>query len=247
MKAGEARLKRFGSASVPGGVSPKLGYVYVSGMWVHGSSKAGTGVYASDVNPLTGDMDKSLPSPVAMVGWRPEIERLILSDDTRKVLDTAIVRPACMYGGASAIWSGPLFAIQNAVKAGGKSVDITVEPGSTPSLSHVSDVGAAVTLVIEKLPLIAHTGVYPIFNVVGQVEALQGIFEGAARVMGFKGEVKLVGPAEGDVVSDAIAASVVGDSSRLKTLLGWTGPKRKGFLQGIDAYVKAWEAASAKA
>src|SRR4051812_1514686 len=59
--ASEERLKRFAAAGVPKDVVPKLGYVYVSGMWVHGSDKT---AYVSDANPLTGDVDASTNKPV---------------------------------------------------------------------------------------------------------------------------------------------------------------------------------------
>jgi len=238
--AGEERLKRFAAAGVPTDIAPKLGYVYVSGMWVHGSDKAG---YASDGNPLTGDIDASTTKPVAMVGWRPQVERLILSAETRDLLDTAIVRPACMYGNASGIWTGPMMTILNAVNGGAGAVKIPLEAGGTASLVHVADAASGISCVIEKLPLMAKTGVYPVFDVMAQVESLEAIFEGAGRTLGLKDNVELIGAAKGDVLSDALGASVVGDSTRLISILGWEGPKRKSFLQGIAVYTKAWQAA----
>ena len=50
------------------------------------------------------------------------------------------------------------------------------------------------------------------------------------------------GAPEGDALNDALGASVVADSARLKTILGWEGPKRKSLLQGIGVYAKAWQA-----
>jgi nucleoside-diphosphate-sugar epimerase len=237
--ASEERMKRFAAASVPKEIAPKLGYVYVSGMWVHGSDKTS---YVSDANPLTGDTDTHINKPIAMVGWRPEIERLILSAEVRCLLDTAIVRPATLYGNTSAIWTGPMMAIHNAVKNGADVAKVPLEAGGTPIFIHVADVASGISCVIEKLPLISNTGVYPIFDVMGQVESTQAIFEGVGRALGFKGTVELVGPPDGDALNDALGSSIVGDSTRLKTILGWEGPKRKTFLQGIGVYAKAWQA-----
>jgi nucleoside-diphosphate-sugar epimerase len=237
--ASEERLKRFAAASVPKDIAPRLGYVYVSGMWVHGSDKTS---YISDANPLTGDTDAHTNKPVAMLAWRPEIERLILSAEVRAVLDTAIVRPATLYGNTSAIWTGPMMAVYNAVKNGASVAKVPLEAGGTPVFIHVADAASAISCVIERLPLISKTGVYPVFDVMGHVESTQAIFEGVGRALGFKGTVELVGAPEGDVLSDALGTSVVADSTRLKTILGWEGPKRKSFLQGIGVYAKAWQA-----
>ena len=234
-EAGTARLQRFNAAKIPQGVAPKLGYVYVSGMWVHGSSRA---EYVSDANPLTRDTDAEVTKPVAIVGWRPEVERLVLAKETRDVLDTAIVRPACMYGRSSAIWSGPMMALHSAL--GQDTAKIALAPGATPIFIHVADAAAGIVTVLEKLPLISGTGMYPVFDVMGQVESMQAIMEGAALVMGFKGKVELVGAPEGDYLGDALGTSTLGDSTRLKTILGWKGPVQKGFLQGIEVYTKAW-------
>src|SRR5271155_2607444 len=237
--AGEERLKRFAAASLPNDIVPKLGYVYVSGMWVHGSDKT---KYVSDANPLTGDTDGKTNKPVGIVGWRPQIERLILSAEVRSLLDTAIVRPATLYGNTSAVWTGPMVAIYNAAKSGASVAKVPLEAGGLPVLIHVADAASGISCVIEKLPLVSKTGLYPIFDVMGQVESTQAIFEGAGRALGFKGNIELIGAPEGDALNDALGASLVADSTRLKTILGWEGPKRKTLLQGIGVYAKAWQA-----
>jgi hypothetical protein len=76
----------------------------------------------------------------------------------------------------------------------------------------------------------------------GHVESMQAIFEGVGRALAFRGTVELVGAPEGDVLSDALGASVVEDSTRLRTILGWEGPRRKSFWQGVGVYTKAWQA-----
>lgn len=245
VQAGEKRIAKYEQVGVPAG--PKLGYVYVSGMWVHGSSHR----TVSDENPFVGTSADPTP-PVNMVAWRPEIERLVLSPDTRAVLNTAVVRAALTYGGTAAIWTGPLATLSQAANANPQppTAKIQLDPLGTAALIHVDDVASGIHAVIEKLPLLPNTGsspggIYPIFDLMSQVESIAAIMQAAARVFGFKGTVELVGPAEGDVVSEAIGASVVADSGKARTLLGWS-PKRPGFLLGIEVYAQAWLAGYGK-
>lgn len=233
-EAGKKRLAKYKEVGVPAG--PKLGFVYVSGMWLHGSSHQ----VVSDQDPFVGTSVAHTP-PVDMVAWRPEIERMVIASEAKEALDTAIVRAALTFGGPSAIWTGPLAAALQAARAEPppEKVQIQLDPESTAALVHVDDVATGIQAVIEKLPLLAGTGVYPIFDIVSQVESVKAIMEAAARVFGFKGAVELVGPAKGDVVSDAVGASVIADSGKAKTLLGWT-PKKMGFLLGINTYANAW-------
>lgn len=107
------------------------------------------------------------------------------------------------------------------------------------SLIHVDDIATALQSLVEKLPLISGTGVYPVFDFVGHVEGLQPILEGVARYFGFTGPVVCVGPKEGDVLSEALATSAVGDSMRAKTLLGWE-PKRLSMLRTVDVMAASW-------
>ncbi|KAG8525550.1 uncharacterized protein KY384_009194 [Bacidia gigantensis] len=232
--AGKKRLEEYERVGAPSG--PKLGYVYVSGMWVHGSSHTPV----SDMDALTGTSAAGSP-PANMVAWRPQIERTILSPATRAVLDTAIARPACTYGSGSAIWGAPLSALLKATKASPQppSVQITLDPLGTAALVHVEDAGAGIGALVEKLPLLAGTGVYPVFDFVGQIESVRAIMEGAARVFGYKGVVELTGVQEGDVLGEALSSSVIGDSGRARGLLGWEA-KRRGFFSGIDLYATSW-------
>lgn len=232
--AGKKRLAKYHEIDVPAG--PKLGYVYVSGMWVHGSSHR----TVSDQNPFVGTSADPTP-PVNMVAWRPEIERQVLAPETRSALDTAVVRAALTFGGAAAIWTGPLSSLLQAARADPQppSAQVQLDPLATAALAHVDDIASGIHAVIEKLPLLAGSGVYPIFDLMSQVESIPAIMQAAARVFGYKGTVELVGPADGDVVSEAIGASVVADSGKAKTLLGWS-PKRLGFLLGIEVYAQAW-------
>lgn len=232
--AAKKRLAKYKEVGVPAG--PKLGYVYVSGMWLHGSSHD----VVSDQDPFVGT-SAAKTAPVNMVSWRPEVERLVLASETQASLDTAIARPACTYGGSSAIWTGPLSTVLKAARTElqPEKVQIQLDPLGTGPLVHVDDVASGIQALIEKLPQLAGTGIYPVFDFMSQIESIKSIMEGAARSLGYKGVVELVGRAEGDVVGDALSASVIGESGRAKTLLGWV-PAKKGFLHGIDVYAQAW-------
>ena len=118
--AGKERLREGG---------PKLGFVYTSGMWVHGSSYDPI----SDLDPVGQAGAKS--QPPRMVAWRPQLERQILA--VREVLDAMILRPAMMYGRESTFW-GPFFGpIVEAAKSNAKTVGIPLDPNSMPALAHV--------------------------------------------------------------------------------------------------------------
>ena len=232
--AGKTRLAKYKETDVPAG--PKLGYVYVSGRWLHGSSHK----VVNDQDPFVGTSAAKTP-PVTMVSWRPEIERMVLAPDTQRALDTAIVRAALTFGGAAGIWTGSLARVLQAARAEPQpeKAQVQLQPRGTVSLVHVKDVARGIHALVEKLPLLAGTGVYPVFDLVSHVESVQAIMEAAGRTFGFRGAVELVGPAPGDVVSEAVGASVVADAGKAKALLEWA-PVRMGFVQGIDVYAQAW-------
>ena len=120
VEAGKTRLKAGGA---------KLGFVYCSGMWVHGSSFE----RISDLDPV-GTADAKAP-PARMVAWRPQLEREILA--SRDVLDVAIVRPAQIYGRDHGLWT-PLFGpILEATKSDKKSIQLPLDPHGRPCLIHV--------------------------------------------------------------------------------------------------------------
>jgi nucleoside-diphosphate-sugar epimerase len=224
---------RLAVASSAGIRVPKLGFIYCSGTWVHGSSH----VPVNDLAPV-GALNAPTP-PTQLTSWRPKLEQEVLS--ASDVLDTMVVRPALVYGRAGAIWSSLLETIHKAAQSGASSVSLIAEPNSRPGLVHVDDVASGFHAAIDKLPLISGTGVYPVFDLVTSQESMKDILESAARELGFKGKVELVGTGE-DLFAAAMSVSGNVTSGRAKQILGWQ-PKRFGYVQNMDVYAKAWVAA----
>lgn len=99
--AGRERLTQGGA---------KLGFVYTSGTWVHGSSQE----RCSDLDPVGTEDAKA--KPPRLVAWRPQMERSVLN--ARDVLDTVVVRPALVYGREHAVWSSFFGPVLEAAKSG---------------------------------------------------------------------------------------------------------------------------------
>jgi nucleoside-diphosphate-sugar epimerase len=226
-KAGAARLA---AAKAAGFKAPKLGFIYTSGTWVHGSSN-------KPVNDLMPVGSASSPTPPAkLTAWRAVLEQeiLVASD----VLDTMIVRPALIYGRASTIWSELFESLAQGAASNAKSVSLTAQLDSRLGLVHVDDVASGLQAAIEKLPLLSGTGVYPVFDLVTSQESMRDILDAAANTLGYRGELQLVGT-EGNLFMEAMSTSFNGSSARAIQLLGWK-PARYGFVQGMNVYAQAW-------
>ena len=226
-EAGKERLKEGGA---------KLGFVYTSGTWMHGSSRE----RGSDLDPVGTEYAKA--QPPRLVAWRPQMERDVLS--ARDILDSVVVRPALVYGRKHVVWHSFLLPLLAAAKRGTEDdIEIRLEPTSRPALIHVDDVAEGLRCAIEKLPLISGTSVYPVFDLMTSQESMRDIFNSFGEAVGLKGRVKLVSPAEDDVFAEAFQTSRNGDSSRAEQLLGWV-PKRRGFVADMDMYAMAFQAAA---
>jgi nucleoside-diphosphate-sugar epimerase len=236
--ASRSLLSTFASDKITPG--PKLGYIYISGAWVHGSSPQ----HVTDRDPVG---VTSAPSPPAdLVSWRPALERAALA--ARDVLDVCVIRPAQMYGYTSAAWYPAFAPIAEAVRAGAPSVQLQFPEHATVSLCHVDDVADAVRCAAEKIELIAGTGVYPIFDIVGSNENLRGLLQEFADVMGSSGKrtkVELTGEGD-DVYLKALGSTVKYSSARAKQILGWA-PRRGELTIGMEVYARAWESSMAAA
>ncbi|QRV92434.1 NAD(P)-binding protein [Ceratobasidium sp. AG-Ba] len=226
-KLGQERLE---TAAKEGVKFQKLGFVHVSGTWLHGDSK----VMVSDTTPAG---TPSAPSPALTISAaRPGWEQIILK--AQDVLDVIIIRPGLVYGRTSWVFSPVFQPILDAVRSGASTAQIPIYADAIPSFVHLEDVASGLHAAVDKLPLIAGTGVYPIFDLVTSHEPLRFIAEGAATALGLNAKVEFVGPGD-NVFFQALTSSSNCDSSRARQLLGWV-PKRVGMLPKIDVYARAW-------
>ncbi|KAG9076694.1 hypothetical protein FRC06_009361 [Ceratobasidium sp. 370] len=228
-KLGQERLD---TAANQGAKVQKLGFLHVCGIWVHGDSKG----LVSDTTPVG---TASAPTPpmafsAARVGW----EQTILK--TQDVLDVVIVRPGLVYGGTSWVFTPVFQPILNAVQSGATTAQVPLYEDATPSLVHVDDTASGLHAAVDKLPLIAGTGVYPVFDLVTSHESFKSITDGVARALGLKGKVEYAGPGDNPFFQ-ALTSSTNCDSARARQLLGWA-PKRFGMLHKVDVYARAWMA-----
>ena len=230
----KAGLERLSLATASGIASPKLGFIYCSGIWVHGDSD----VRVNDLAPV--GVMHAPAQPPAMIDWRPRLEQEIISGETQNVLDTMVLRPALVYGRAGTSWNAFLKPIHDAVKDGADTATVAADPATRPALVHVDDVAKGFLAAVGKLPLLAGTGVYPIFDLVTSQESLLDILRAAARELRFKGKLELVGPGD-DAFMQAMNTSVNASSARAIELLGWA-PTRIGMVQVMEAFARAWEA-----
>lgn len=232
------------STSAEDAPSPKLGYIYISGLWVHGNS-----ANASTPNhPVTDRDPVGTPSartpPLDIVGWRPALEREILK--ARNNLDVCILRPAQMYGYTSAPLTAIFAPVLEAVSSAKEQVDIPLANGIMP-VAHVDDVAAAACNAASRLELLA-SGVHPVFDLVGHQESataiLQALADSLATLTGKTGGKRTKVHATGeidDVYLKALGATINASSARAKEYLNWT-PKRAGLMTAMDVYARAWKA-----
>lgn len=225
---GQERLDMFREAGIANG--PKLGFIYCSGTWVHGSSNRPT----SDLD-VVGTAAASTQPP-SLVAWRLDIEKSVL--DASDVLDVAIVRPALIYGRESTIWTQFLLPVLQAARSGSsETVRIPLDSDSLPGLCHVDDVATGFKAVIERLPLL---NTYPVFDLVTTQESMSAIVRAAASSWGLRGgNIELVG-AGNDQFAEAMSTTFRGSSARARQLLDWRPTRIAGMTVDMDVYAAAF-------
>jgi nucleoside-diphosphate-sugar epimerase len=212
-------------------VGPKLGYVYCSGSWVHGSPAS----RVSDLSPVGSAQSKD--KPATAVAWRPAHEQAILA--SRDVLDVAILRPCAMYGRTSWVWGTWWGGLLAAKKSGSQETiqvpaDITARTGTL----HVDDAAAAFHAAIDRLD--GRLGAWPVFDLVSETIGVQEIMQAAKEALGVKAKLEYAGT-HGNPFLEALSLVSKSDASRARTVLGWE-PRRKEFILNLPVYLKAWEA-----
>ncbi|KAF5639239.1 hypothetical protein F52700_4091 [Fusarium sp. NRRL 52700] len=210
---------------------PKLGFIYCSGTWVHGSS-----------DRLVNDLDTVGPNaatpPAPLVAWRVAHENAVLA--ASDFLDVTVLRPALIYGGECTIWTAFILPLLQASRDGSiDTIQIPLSVNSRPGLVHVSDVATGFQKAIEKLSLINSTSVYPVFDLTTSQESMSQIFAALASHWGFKGRCELVGPGD-NLFAEAMGTSLRGSSDRAKQLLDWVPTRLNGFVGGIDVFADAF-------
>ena len=211
-----------------------MGYVYISGTWVHGAPL----VPASDLHPI-GSKALSRSQPAEVSQWRPEFEQKVLA--SRDVLDVAIARPGAVYGGKTWLFEDLWGPIVDAAKkqGGGESVKVPVAEDARIGVIHVEDVASGVGLVVDRL--FGGLGSWPVYDLVTETVAIRGMLEGVRTVAGCQGEIGMVGPGD-HVFHKALSLKAkAGAGERARQMLGWR-PKRVEMLERLEIFVKAFEA-----
>ncbi|KAJ5546934.1 NAD dependent epimerase/dehydratase family protein [Penicillium frequentans] len=212
-------------------IGPKLGFVYTSGAWVHGSQKT----RINDLAPVGSVLSQG--KPATPVAWRPAHEQDILA--ARDKLDVAIMRPHTVYGRGSWIWSTWWGPLAQAAKLGSISpVQVAADRTACPGVVHVDDVAAGFHAAIDRID--GRLGTWPVFDLVTETLSVVEIMENVKTFLGVKALIEYTGAHENPFL-EALSLVSKSDASRAKTVLGWN-PKRTEFLLNLPIYLKAWQA-----
>lgn len=228
-----ASKTRIATLSKGGAVGPKLGFVYISGVWVHGDTGD---TPASDTIPPSSGLAKGTPAKA--VGWRPAHEQAILA--ARDVLDVAVVRPAQIYGRTGWLWSTYWGAMLGAAKSGStEPFQVPADFNSRPAIAHLDDIVSGTHLTIDRIHGLL--GDWPVFDLIAETVLVRDIVEGTKKSLGLKAKLEYAGT-QNNPYFEAMGLVTNYQSSRAATVLGWQ-PKRQNFILNLDTYVKAWAAA----
>lgn len=213
------------------GTSNKLGYIYISSIWVHGNSY----LPSEDLDDMKPDRD--VPK---IVEWRRETEEQVLA--MRDCLDVLVLRPGLVYGRSGSPWAALFQPILNAVKNNRDEVILDFDATTMLPLIHVDDVAQGVSKAVEACSNLS-PNTYPVFDFVSSYESLSAIVRLAGQVFGFGGRIILNDPPPESIWHCALSTSVNADFHRAQQLLGWT-PTRMGMAADIDIYVSSWSASN---
>ncbi|KAF3932699.1 hypothetical protein ABW19_dt0203554 [Dactylella cylindrospora] len=208
---------------------PKIGFIYVSGIWVHGDSQK----TVTDRIPVGKD---AVTPPPELIAWRTGFEDRVL--ESRDVLDVAILRAGVVFGVERTllgVWWAPFI---EALKENKPRDPVTIvgNPEAVIGLVHKDDYAEAMLNAVEKFEIISQIG-YPIFDIVSGHEKLERLNKTAAEILEITGEIKYQEPT--DLFNKALNTSVVIDLSRSINYLGWQ-PKHGHFGRDAELYVKSF-------
>ncbi|KAG0049814.1 hypothetical protein BGZ83_005371 [Gryganskiella cystojenkinii] len=215
---------------------PKIGFIYCSGVWVHGSSYE----LVNDLSPVG---TKNAPRPPAtLVAWRTELEKQVLSNYDH--LNAMVIRPSLAYGGTGDIWDIYFSQIYAAIQKNSAELSLPADPAGALGLIHVDDVASGFVAAVNKIELVAgRKSSHPVFDLITSYESTSLILHRAAAVLGYKGKLTISGVPKGEGMPDlfiqAFNTTLNGDASRAKSVLGWN-PTKTGMASGIQVYARSW-------
>ncbi|KAG0347042.1 hypothetical protein BG005_000399 [Podila minutissima] len=222
----------------------KLNYVYVSGVWLHGSGQK----YIDELTP-TG-LKISPNQPPSLLSWRPNLERELLS--YQEHLNIVILRPSLVYGGAGNVWDLYFGQIYNQIQASADApLKLAAKPDGAFSLIHLDDVGSAVVAAVGKAEVLAATKdsrVLPIFDLTTSHESTAYVLQRVAQELGHKtGKIEFQPLPTGTDIESlftiAFNTSMVHSANtRAQSLLGWTPSRTRGLAVDAQIYAQAWKA-----
>lgn len=227
----EAAKERRQNLAADGAVGPKLGLVYCSGVWVHGSS----GDVRVDDTMVPGTKSAA-DKPATAVSWRPAHEQAVVA--AQDVLDVAVLRPGAIYGRGSWAWSTWWEPLLAATAGTDTAIQVPADKTSRTGVTHVDDVAGGFVAAIGQL---GRLGSWPVFDLVGETVEITTVMEESKRVLGAKGEIVYLGTM-GNPFLEALALVSNVTSNRARSQLGWT-PLRRDFVRNLPQIVLAWKAA----
>lgn len=222
---------RQAALAAEGAVGPKLGFVYTSGIMVHGSPTK----RASDLSPAGNSLASD--KPASMVSWRPAHEQAILA--CREAINPVIIRPGVLYGRSAwnfGPWWGPIAALK---ASGGDELSIGADSSARLGLVHVEDAASGFHAAIDRIDV--GLGNWPVFDVVAETVSLADVLHSTLEAVGVNSSIKFVGTG-GDLFLEGLTLRSNSDASRARMVLDWQ-PKRREFLLNVGTYYMAWEAA----
>jgi len=227
LAAGKHRIEALAKENA---ASPKLGFIYTSGSWVHGTPSG----RVSDLSPVGNNLAKG--TPATAVGWRPAHEQAILA--ARDTLDVAILRPGAIYGRGSWVWGTWWGGVLAAAKSrSADPIQVPADREARTGCVHVDDVVGAFHAAIDRLD--GRLGSWPVFDLAGETLWVGEIMEAVKAALGVKNPLEYAGT-QGNAFLEALSLVSKGDASRARIVLGWEA-KRKDFLLNMPLYVKAWQ------
>ncbi|KAH0436382.1 hypothetical protein CcaCcLH18_04402 [Colletotrichum camelliae] len=227
----EAAQDRASKLVTGNSIGPKLGFIYCSGSWVHGSPR-NERISDTSVPGTFLAADK----PANAVAWRPAHEQAVLK--SRDILDVAIVRPGAVYGRGSWVMTTWWGKVLDAAKSGNENaIDIPADQDTRTGVVCVDDLAKGFVRVVDRLPTF---GSWPVFDFVSETIPISAMMEEVKRIIGAKGALSYVG-CDGNPFFEALALVCNATSGRARAELGWI-PKRTEFVRDLPQLLAAWEA-----